>query len=287
MLLGVAGLVNGDCRSISAKTLNYAKTLGFKTLQIRIDDPQIISSSHIDRLKSLYKDHGFAMPQTVGNYGGGLISEDEKHRSTTIKSLKRTINITARLTSPNTYLRPGSLNSKGAWLPHPGNWSEEVFARLIDSTKQVTRVAENEGIKIAIEGGVVSPLHSPQRVKDLIDAVGSKALGFNMDPVNFIGNLQDAYNNAEFLKTFYKTIGNKIVCAHAKDFTVVESLLPHIKEEIIGTDNAMLDQVTFLKELQNANPKAHVLIEHLPDKDVPTALQGLLKASEKAGIKWD
>ena len=143
------------------------------------------------------------MPQTVGNYGGGLISEDEKIRVSAIKFVKRMINLTARLGSPNTYLRPGSMNPNGAWLPHPDNWSTETFDRLIDSTKQICKVAENEGVKIAAEGGVVCPLSTPRKVKDLMDGVGSKSLGFNMDPVNFIGSLEDAYFNQKLMEEFY------------------------------------------------------------------------------------
>ena len=287
MLLGVAGLVNGDCRKITTHVLDKAVELGFKTVQIRVDNPSNIEDKLVQRLKSLYSSRGFPIPQTVGNYGGGLIAEDEAERAATVKTLKRMINLTARLGSPNTYLRPGSLNPKGPWLPHPENFSEQTFDRLVDSTKKVCTVAANEGVRLATEGGIVCPIYSPERMKDLIDAVGSKALCFNMDPVNFIGSLEDAYNNKALIERFYSLLGDKIIGAHAKDFTIRESLLPSFEETIIGSPGAMLDQAAFLQGMQRVYPDAHVLIEHLPDKDVPLAADGLRKAADKAGISWD
>ncbi len=287
MLLGVAGLVEGDCRSITAEVLDRAAELGFKTVQIRVDDPAAITDKHLRRLKSLYADKGFAMPQTVGNYGGGLISEDSSHRAKIIKFVKRMINLTSRLGSPNTYFRPGSLNPNGPWLPHPENRSDEVFHRLIDSARQICQVADNEGVKLAIEGGVVCPIYSAQRAKDFIDAVGSKSLCFNMDLVNFIGSIEDAYDTKALAGEFYDLLGTRIIGAHAKDFTLVEGLLPHFEEVIIGSSAAMLDHVAVLTGLEAVCPKAHVLIEHLPDKDIPAAKKGLMEASQRAGIQWD
>jgi sugar phosphate isomerase/epimerase len=287
MLLGVAGLVPGDWKSIDGAVLDNVAEHGFKTVQIRVTDPQSMKDKDVKRLKSMFEGRGFEMPQTVGNYGGKLIAEDEIQRKNEIKFVKRMINVTARLGSPNTYLRPGSLNPKGGWMPHPKNHTPEVFERLVDSTKQICQVAENEGIMIAVEGGTVCPIDSPQRMKDLIDAVGSKNLGLNMDPVNFIGSLDIAYDTTALINEFYELIPDRIVGCHAKDFTVVEGLLPHFEESIIGKPESMLDNEALLLGLQKVNPNAHVLVEHLPDDQIPVAAAGIRKIAEKVGIEWD
>ena len=287
MLLGVAGLVPGDWKSIDSAVLDNVAEHGFKTVQIRIDDPQSLKDKDVKRLKSMFDARDFEMPQTVGNYGGNLIAEDENVRKNEIKFVKRMVNVSARLGSPNTYLRPGSLNPKGGWTPHPKNHSNEVWDRLVDSTKQICQVAENEGIMIAVEGGTVCPVDTPQRVKDLIDAVGSKSLGLNMDPVNFIGSLDIAYDTTSLINEFYRLLPDRIVGAHAKDFTVVSTLLPHFEESIIGQPESLLDNEAFLTGLQKVNPKAHVLVEHLPDDKIPVAAAGIRKAAERAGIEWD
>ncbi len=287
MLLGVAGLVPGDWRTIDGAVLDNVAEHGFKTVQIRVSDPQSMKENDVLRLKSMFEARGFEMPQTVGNYGGKLIAEDETERKNEIKFVKRMVNLTSRLGSPNTYLRPGSLNPKGGWMPHPLNHSDEVFDRLVDSTKQICEVAENEGIMMAVEGGTVCPIDSPQRMKDLIDAVGSKALGLNMDPVNFVGSLDIAYDTTSLINEFYELIPDRIVGCHAKDFTVVNALLPHFEESIIGQPESLLDNEALLLGLQKVNPKAHVLVEHLPDDKIPVAAAGIRKIAERVGIEWD
>ncbi len=287
MLLGVAGLVPGDWKSIDGAVLDNIAEHGFRTVQIRVDDPLAMTDKDIARLKTMFEARDFEMPQTVGNYGGKLVAEDENERKEEIKFVKRMVNLTARLGCPNTYLRPGSLNPQGGWQPHPKNHSPEVWDRLIDSTKQICQVAENEGVMIAVEGGVVCPVSSPQKVKDLIDDVGSKKLGLNMDPVNFVGDLDTAYDTSALINQFYELVPDRVLGAHAKDFTVIETLLPHFEESIIDEPESLLDNEALLVGLQKVNPKAHVLVEHLPDEKIPFAASGILRVAERVGIEWD
>ena len=287
MLLGVAGLVRGDWKSIDRDTLQRATDLGFKTVQIRVNDPKDASDSEIDRVKALYEEFGFPMAQSVGNYGGGLCSDDDAERSQTIEFLQNMVRFAAKIGSPNTYFRPGSMNKKGGWLPHPLNRTPEVWDRLVDSAKQACATAEAEGVQLAIEGGVVCPLYSARTVRDFIDDVGSPALMFNMDPVNFVGSIEQAYNTTALLNEFYDLLPDRILGAHAKDFTLLDRLLPHFEESIIGQPESMLDQQTFLLGMQKVCPDGHVLIEHLPDDKVPIAADGLRKEAVTAGITWD
>ena len=79
--------------------------------------------------------------------------------------------LSVKLGCPSTYLRPGSMNENGAWLPHSENHTEKVFDRLIDSTRQICNVAESEGMILILEGGYVSPVYSAKRVKDFFEGV--------------------------------------------------------------------------------------------------------------------
>ncbi len=287
MYLGVAGYGECEIRKIDGATVKKMKELGFSSSNIRVSDPQAVLDRDITRVKTMFADAGLLVGQTNGNYGGGLCSADENERASAVKFLKRMVNLTKRLGAPNTYFRPGSMNKKGAWFPHPENRSHAVFDRLVDSARQVCKVAENEGAMIAVEGGVVCPLYSPERVKDFFDAVGSRMIGLNMDPVNFVGNIEDAYDTISLLNRFYRLQEGRIVGAHAKDFRLVDALLPHFEEEVIGAPAAMLDEVAFLKGMQKACPKGHVLVEHYTVEKMPVAVEGLRRFAQKAGIIWD
>ena len=285
MLLGISGLVDGDWRAIDANALRKARELGFSVLQIRVDDPRELGPAGAAALKQLFEEHSVVVGQTVGNYGGGLVAADNGERSAAIEFMKGMCGFTAELGAPDTYLRPGSLNPAGPWYPHPENRSAQVFDRLVDSARQICATAESEGVMVAVEGGVACPLFAAHRVKDFLDAVGSRNLGFNMDPVNFVGSIEQAYDTTSLQREFYDLLPDRIFGAHAKDIRLVDALLPHFEEEVIG--RGMLDQNEFLTGMQKVCPDGHVLIEHLPDELIPAAAQGMRRAAASAGIVFD
>ena len=287
MLLGVAGFVKGDWLGVNADQVKQVADNGFVSALLTISDPSAGNDSDIGRVKTLYAEHGLIMPMTRGGYGGGLCSDDEDRRRWTVNFLQETIRLSARMTCPTTYFRPGSLNPNGAWLPHPENRSDATFDRLVDSAKQACAVADSEGIKLVVEAGVVCPLYTPQRVRDFFDAVGMPALGFNMDPVNLVGSLDIAYDTTSLINELVDLMSDDIVGCDAKDFTIIDALLPHFEEEVIGAPNALLDNVTLLKRLQDAAPDIVVTVEHYPDEKIPAAAAGIRKAAEIAGIVWD
>ena len=234
MYLGAAGMVTLDCLKYTPEILKKVSEIGFTVHNVLVLNPEIISKSDILKIKQSFAKSGLKIGQTNGRYGGELVSEDESERKRAIKFVKKMCNLTSKLGAPNTYLRPGSLNQSGAWLPHPENHSDKTFDRLVDSTKQICLVAQKEGVKISVEGGTVSPLHSAKKVKDFIDAVGSKTLGFNFDPVNFISSLEEAYDTKKFMSVFFELLEDNILGAHMKDFKIIESLLLNFEETEIA-----------------------------------------------------
>ena len=201
--------------------------------------------------------------------------------------MEDTIRLSAKMGCPTTYFRPGSLNPNGAWLPHPENRSDATFDRLVASAKQACAVADSEGIKLVVESGVVCPLYTPQRVRDFFDAVDMPALGYNMDPVNLVGSLDIAYDTTSLINECIDLMSPEIVGCDAKDFMIVDALLPHFEEEVIGAPNAMLDNVTLLTRLQEVAPDIVVTVEHYPDEKIPAAAAGIRKAAKIAGVTWD
>ena len=285
MLLGAAGRIPGDWRNITPALLAQAATEGFGALNIVVTDPASMSKQDAARLKSMFADSGLVVGQTNGAYGGALVSPDDSLRQAAIEFAKHMCELTLLLGSPNTYLRPGSLNPNGPWMPHPDNRSQEVFDRLVDSSRDVCRAAQDLGVMVAVEGGAVSPLFSAVRVREYIDAVGSSALGFNQDPVNFVASLEDAYDTSRLLSEFFDLLGDCTLGAHAKDFTVVDQLMVGFEETEIGS--GLLDHDLFLKEMQRACSDGHVLIEHLPPDRYADAAIEYRRYAAAAGIEWE
>lgn len=285
MLLGVAGLTPGDWTTVTEDVTRVVREHGFRTLQLRVSDPREPDPATVTRVRDAFESSGLAIGQTVGEYGGGLVSDDDSVRRDAIEALKRMATFTRTVGGTNTYLRPGSMNQNGAWYPHPDNRSQKVFDRLVDSARQAAQAASDEGVVLAVEGGVVCPLFSASRTREFFDAVDSPAMGYNMDPVNYIASIEMAYGSTALLNDLFDQLGHVTIAAHAKDFGIVDGLLPHFEEAVIG--RGLLDQETFLTRMRAARPDAHVLIEHLPDDLVPAARDGLNAAATRAGIVWD
>ena len=274
-----------DILKFTHDDLKEVSSLGYTVHNIVVNDPKMISDQDIKKIKDIFNKNSLIIGQTNGRYGGDLVNPDQTIRGNCIKFVQDMCELTSKLEAPNTYLRPGSINTNGPWLPHPENHTDKVFDRLVDSTKEIITVAENEGVMLSLEGGYVSPIFSAKRAKEFIDAVGSKNLGFNQDPVNFISSIEQAYNTREFLEEFFTLLGNHTLGAHLKDFTIIDTLLLRFEEEYIGS--GMMDQAYFLRRMNEICPDAHILVEHIPRDKFEPSYYETIEYSNAAGIEWE
>ena len=274
-----------DILKFTNDDLKEVSSLGYTVHNIVVNDPNMISDQDIKKIKDIFNKNSLIIGQTNGRYGGDLVNPDQTIRGNCIKFVQDMCKLTSKLEAPNTYLRPGSINPNGPWLPHPENHTDKVFDRLVDSTKEIITVAENEGVMLSLEGGYVSPIYSAKRAKEFIDAVGSKNLGFNQDPVNFISSIEQAYNTREFLEEFFALLGKHTLGAHLKDFTIIDTLLLRFEEEYIGS--GMMDQAYFLKRMNEICPDAHILVEHIPRDKFEPSYHETIEYSNAAGIEWE
>jgi hypothetical protein len=105
-----------------------------------------------------------------------------------------------------------------------------------------------------------------------------------MDPVNFVGGIEDAYDTTALLNELFDTLGPYTVCGHAKDFRIEDRLVLHLEETVIG--EGLLDQATFLSRFEESCHDGYVLIEHLPEEKIPAARESLYKTGHEVGIRW-
>jgi len=282
MKLGVAGLLPGDWKKIDEMSTRRVRQAGFLGASLFINRPLEAEKADIRRVKEAFDAGGLEIAQANGWYEA-LVNPDEDVRAQGILGLQALVRIARQVNAPNTYVRPGGLNPNGHWYAHPENHSPRTFERLVDSLKQVAVVAEGEGMLLAIEGHVLSVLDTPQRLRDLLDAVASPALKFNTDPVNFYGTVRDVHDTRPVLNQLFDLLGADTVVGHAKDLALQDSLVVHIQEVVIGSGT--LDYALFLQRFQAICPDAYLLIEHLPDEKVPLARQALLQKASEAGVE--
>jgi len=281
MKLGVAGLLPSDWRRIDVEACHNVRSAGFRGAQWFIPRPLDVELGDMRRVQAAFVAADLEICQVNGSYEA-LVNPDNNLRALGVSGLTALARLGGMLKTPTVYVRPGGLNPRGHWWPHPENHTLATFDRLVDSLKQVCHVAEAEGVILAIEGHVLSPLDSARKVRKLLDAVGSPTLKFNVDPANFIGSVADTHDTRRVLTDLFDLLGDDTVAAHAKDVALGETLVLHIDEVLLGSGT--LDYPLFLRRFEHFCPDGYILIEHLPDEKVPLARAALVAVSERAGI---
>ena len=283
MRCGVVGLLPADLREVNADHARRLRDLGFTGVSCVLRDPFAYTQAELERVRLTLAEAGVRVAQANARYPD-LIHPDAAQRAAGVRALRQACVAAGWLEAATVYVRPGSRNPAGSWTPHPENTAPRTLAVLVAGLKEVAAAAADLGVTLALEGHVVSSLETPERLREVLEAVGSPALGHNVDPVNMIGSLRDAYDTTSFLGRLFGVLGPFIVAAHAKDLRVEDRLVLHLAECPLG--EGVLDQETFLQLFAAHCPDGYVLIEHLRDEQIPAAKQALDAAAARAGLAW-
>jgi sugar phosphate isomerase/epimerase len=283
MRIGVAGMFPLDLDLVDRGVAQRIRQAGFTGVSAVLKDAEACTKEGLTRIRDILAEAGVTVAHANPLYES-LVNPDEEKRQAGVRVLRHACRCARWLGSAITHVRPGSLNPRGHWWPYPGNTSPETIARLIRSLRETVSAAEDEGVVLAVEGGVPSPLDTMERVREVIEGVGSPAMRFNMDAVNFVGNLADAYDTTSFLNRIFDMLGRYVVCGHIKDVRVDEDLILHISECAPG--DGIMDLATYLRRFEAVCPDGFILIEHLPDAEVPRAKRAVDAALAQAGLHW-
>lgn len=283
MKLGVAGMLP-PWRQIDRAAAERVVAAGFRGASVVIDRPLEADRASVLRVRQAFAEAGLAVAQANGWYEC-LVNPDDALRAAGVAGLQALCRWGRLLDAATVYVRPGSLNPRGHWWPHPGNHRPETFDCLIASLREVSAVAAAEGVILAIEGHVLSPLDSAARVAELLAAVASPALKFNTDPVNFVGTVRDAHDPRRVVNELFDTLGPATVAGHVKDCRLGDALVVHIEEVVPG--DGTLDLGLFLRRFQACCPGGYLLIEHLPDEKIPRARSAVCRVAGEAGLTFE
>lgn len=283
MRSGVVGLMPSSVLDITPATATRIRSLGFTGVTVIVPSPLEAKREDYERAGAILRDGGVTVAQANPRYQM-LVDPDDDRRALGMRELQAACTVASWLRAGTVYVRPGSLNPKGAWTPYPGNTSLRTLNRLIDALKRVVPAAEGVGIPLVVEGGSTCPLDTPEKVRDVIECVGSPALRFNADPVNFVRSFDDLFDTTSLIDRIFNLCGRYTVCAHAKDLTFEDALPIRLRECPLGT--GYFDHAEYLRQFEAYCPEAFMMIEHLPDDLIPAAKINLDRYVEQASISW-
>ncbi len=284
MLIGVAGALPARPADMSPADVHRLAALGFQGVSVPLGAPGEASRDDLQRARTIVTDAGLAIAQANGAYGS-LVARSAADRRRGIDELITHMHATKALGARTCYVRPGGLNPRGPWFPHPEHHLDATFDRALDSLRAAAGTAEELGVVLAFEGHVLSVIDRPERVAEILKAIDSPALTFNLDPVNFIGSIWDAWRADAVFDRLLAGARGRIMAAHWKDFTVREELVLHIDEVTPG--QGVVDHARWLRRFYAAQPQAWVLLEHLALDQLAPAKLAVDSAMARAGLSWD
>lgn len=283
MRSGVVGLLPGNPADVTPEHSRRLRELGFTGASIFVADPDSFRPDDLVHARTVLAEQGIRVAQANARYPA-LVHPDGERRAEGVRLARRACRAARQLDAVYLLIRPGSHNHGGDWRPHRDNHTPAAIERLIESLTQVCSAAEAEGVTIGLECHIVSPLDSPRRVREVIEAVGSPTLRYNVDPVNFVGSLPEAYDTTTVLHRVFEELGQYAISAHVKDLSLGDRLVLHLDECVPG--EGIFDLETFMRLFEQHCPDAYALIEHLPDAKIPAAKAHLDRVVAGAGITW-
>lgn len=273
MKIGLLGLVWSDWTDVDYNKIRYAVELGFHGVGAHLTVPaNTITDQLAAHVKSVYDDQNMPLLQVWGPYPC-IISPDESVRKAGVEGARDLVKLAAKMGVNESGVRPTSLNPRGDWFPHRDNYKPETEDRLVKSLIEILATAEDYGIDIVLETHVTTTLNSAQTIKRVIERTGSKHLKVNLDPCNFVGDLQIAHDPAPMINEIFDILGPYIATIHLKDFYLEDRFTVHISETVIGT--GMMDFDTILRRVNEVKPDGYVVIEHLPINLIALAKRNL------------
>jgi len=155
------------------------------------------------------------------------------------------------------------------------NFAEAPFLAMVDSVKELVAEAEKFGAIVGIEPGVNHPLHSPEKVKRLLEEVKSNNLQIIFDPVNFLTS--DNYlNQNEILQEAINSWGDRVVVLHAKDFIVEEGNL-----RFVPLGQGWLDYDLIFEKLVSRKPHISIIMDEIDQGDIKKSSEFITKTNNK------
>jgi sugar phosphate isomerase/epimerase len=210
-----------------------------------------------ERLRDRIGRAGLRLTHLVGPHSQ-LLAHDETCRREAVATIAAGLGAVTAAGAEMLFVGPGGFDDAGPWWWHPLNFAPASRRSLVRSLAELSEQAEHVGVTVVVEGYQGSVLESPQVMREVIDEVGSAALGANLDYVNFLTPPAVA-RFPEALADMAAALGTHLRSIHVKDARVWPRLSSHVEECAAGS--GVLDLAPVIELARSTGVPAHV--EHL------------------------
>jgi sugar phosphate isomerase/epimerase len=196
----------------------------------------------------------------VGAFGNNPISPDDATRKAGLEKCKARLALADRIGARCCVNCSGS-RAKGWASPHPENLTDDIFALVVDSVREIVDDVKPTRSFYTLE---TMPYLYPDSVDcyvRLIRAIDRERFAVHLDPVNLVSSPQRYFAGAALLRECFKKLGRWTKSCHAKDVRLRGGFPVNIAE--VRPGEGELDYHVFLTEAEKCDPDLPVMLEHL------------------------
>jgi sugar phosphate isomerase/epimerase len=169
--------------------------------------------------------------------------------------------------------------------PHPDNLTDDTFALVVDSAREIIDAVNPTRTRFALEGMPWAFPDGPDTYLRLVEAIDRPGFGVHFDPVNFVSTVRRWADTGALIRETVRLLGPHIVSSHAKDIELRSEALLQLHEVRPGL--GQLDYVTLLRELDALSADLPVIIEHLPgEAEYRAAADHIKSVAASEGIRF-
>jgi L-ribulose-5-phosphate 3-epimerase len=244
--------------------IDKIKSRGFSAVQLALNKAltEVDADSHLSPGLAYHVGETFRKNDIqitiLGCYFNPLAEEEERKKA--VARFKEHIRYARSLGCSVVATETGSVNAD--WSFHPDNHGEEAFVKVVETVKELVREAERFGVFVGIEGVIRHTIHSPQKLKRLIDEVNSNNLQIVFDPVNLL-DINNYKRQDEIIRQSIELFGDRIVAVHSKDFIVEGN---EFKTVPAGT--GLLNYKLIFELLNKKKPFVNFIMEELSEEEM-------------------
>jgi len=166
----------------------------------------------------------------------------------------------------------GSVNPDYSF--HPDSHGEEAFQKVVQVVKELAAFAEKFGVFVGIEAVETHIVHTPEKMKRLLELVDSPNVQVIFDPVNLI-SIENYKNAKEMIEYAFENYGSRMAIIHAKDFLVENGKIVRVP---VG--KGLMDYDHFYECLYQYKCDIDVIVEECEGQDLEDGLN-FLRPKEK------
>jgi len=168
--------------------------------------------------------------------------------------------------------------------PHVDDLSQRAFDEVVANTQRIIDAVNPQRTYFTLEMMQWAWPDSPDAYLDVMRAVDRPAFAVHLDAVNVIASPRSYYHNADVVRECVTKLGPHIRSAHAKDCTMSDEYLVHIRECMMGEGH--MDYVTVLRGLDGLEDDVPLMLEHLASEaEYDQAAAHVRRVAEEAGVR--